>query len=125
MTKIIDISAHDAHDRLTFVKQRDSISIQANIEDMISKDPVEGRPFYVFSHRRSGENGGPDKLIWQPRLIKPKAQTNSMLFKVHPRKAEEVRIIWMIPPREQFNAYKKGKLFEHDIVIWSIHMFDN
>jgi hypothetical protein len=67
----------------------------------------------------------PEKsIIWQPRLTKPKTQTNSMLFKVKPG-TDIVRVIWMIPAREMWAQYEKGKLTESSIIAESIHDFEH
>lgn len=63
-----------------------------------------------------------DRLIWQPRLTKPKAQDNSMLFKAHPG-FDTVKVIWMIPAREMWEQYTKGKMLENKTVVESIELF--
>lgn len=64
------------------------------------------------------------RMIWQPRLTKPKAQTNSMLFKGYPG-TDTVKVIWMIPEREMWDQYRKGNLTESSIVVESIHSFEH
>ena len=63
-------------------------------------------------------------MIWQPRLTKPRAQTNSMLFKAYPG-SDNIKIIWMIPERSMWKQYEKGKLTENELVSQSIHDFEN
>lgn len=100
----------ETHDRLTeFKKQSDTIS--ECIKNLIENRPFGETPFYVFSHCRTDDDGYTKRLIWQPRLTKPKAQTNSMLFKVYPG-TDTVKIIWMIPVREMWDQYSKDLMTE-------------
>lgn len=64
------------------------------------------------------------RMIWQPRLTKPKAQTNSMLFKAYPG-TDAVKVIWIIPERELWGQYQKGNVTQSEIVMESIHKFQN
>jgi hypothetical protein len=63
-------------------------------------------------------------MLWQPRLGRPKAQTNSYLFRAISN-TDNMEVCWMIPPREMWNQYTKGKVTENEYVIWSIHQFQN
>lgn len=111
----------DAHDRMEhFVKQE--FSIGECVQDLIDKQPFGPYPFYIFAHARTDDDGVTKRMIWQPRLTKPKSQTNSMLFKVTPG-SDEVRVIWIIPDRVLWNQFTKGKLLENQTVIESIHAF--
>lgn len=113
----------DAHDRLgEFQKQ--SLDISECCQDLIRKRPFGDHPFYIFAHARTDDDGVTKRLIWQPRLTKPKAQTNSMLFKGYPG-SDTVKIYWMIPDRHMWPQYEKGKLGESQIVIESIHSFEH
>ncbi|CAB4132438.1 hypothetical protein UFOVP255_14 [uncultured Caudovirales phage] len=115
----------DVHDRLSFVKEQQSENIADVIKMFIKKDPFGGYPFYLFSHSRLHENGSSTRVIWQPRLTKPKAQTNSMLFRLNPKKDDEVMVMWMIPEREKWHLYSKGSMFENPIVVESVESFQN
>lgn len=145
------INPLDAHDRLLhFKKQSDDISTAA--EECIKNRPPEflDYPFYVFAHKRQlgldtriqwynkdFENsilyGTPrkyerledvetDQIIWQPRLTKPKAQSNSMLFRVDP-KTDTVEIVWIIPQEELWDTYDKGKMTENPMIFEFIELF--
>lgn len=117
------VNLHDAHDRLkNFGKQADYIS--EGCSDCINNRPqeFENHPFYIFAHPRTDDDGVTKRLIWQPRLSKPKSQTNSMLFKAYPG-TDIIKIIWMIPAREMWNAFQKDKLTESKVVVDSIHAF--
>ncbi len=115
------INPLDAHDRYThFTKQ--SFSISECVQDLINQKPFGNHPFYIFAHSRTEDDGVKKRIIWQPRLTKPTSQTNSMLFKAYPG-SEDVKIIWMIPPRELWGQYEKGKVTENEICLNSIRDF--
>ncbi len=120
---MIKINPLDAHDRLLhFTKQEFSIS--ECCQDIINKRPFGNIPFYIWAHTRTEEDGSTKRLIWQPRLTKPMAQTNSMLFKAYPG-TDVIKIIWMIPARELWSQYKKGKLTANQTVWQSIQDFNH
>lgn len=113
----------DAHDRYQhFTKQ--SFDISECCEDLIKKKPFGDHPFYIFAHARTEEDGVTKRLIWQPRLTKPKAQTNSMLFKDYPG-TDMIKVIWMIPARELWGQFEYGKMTQNQTVIESIEAFRN
>ncbi len=113
----------EAHDRKEhFLKQ--SFDIQECCQDLINKRPFGEHAFYIFAHTRTDDDGTTKRLIWQPRLTKPKAQTNSMLFKAYPQ-SDNIKVIWMIPAREMWAQYEKGKVTENETVMNSIHDFEN
>lgn len=138
--KLQSIKRTDAHDRLIELqKQADHIS--QGCQDCIKNRPEEfgNHPFYIFAHKREIgqderfslflEYGSFDKvpthrLIWQPRLTKPKMEENSMLFKYYP-KNDVIKVIWMLPARELWDQYSKGKLSENKVVSESIYDFKN
>ena len=115
------INRLDAHDRFEhFTKQ--SFDISECCQDLIRQKPFGDIPFYIFAHARTLEDGSTKTLIWQPRLTKPKAQTNSMLFKAYPG-TDVIKVIWMIPARELWQQYRKGLMTENKTVSDSIHDF--
>lgn len=115
------INILDAHDRLKhFTKQ--NFDIGECCQDLINKRPFGNYPFYIFAHARTDDDGVRKRLIWQPRLTKPKAQTNSMLFKAYPG-TDIVKVIWMIPSPEMWDQFQKGLLLENKIVSESIYNF--
>ena len=114
----------DAHDRLLDLHKKQGLDISECCQDLINKRPFGNHPFYIFAHARTDEDGVTKRLIWQPRLTKPKAQTNSMLFKGYPG-TDKVTVIWMIPDRMMWSQYEKGKLTESQVVIDSIDAFEN
>lgn len=112
----------DAHDRYKhFTKQE--FSIGDCCQELINSRPFGDHPFYIFAHPRTEEREpGVRRLIWQPRLTKPKPQTNSLLFKGYPG-TDNVKVIWIIPAREMWDEYQFGKLAACKIVAESIHDF--
>ncbi len=114
----------DAHDRLESLQSTQSLDISECCQDLIRKRPFGDYPFYIFAHARIDDNGVDKRLIWQPRLTKPKAQTNSMLFKAYPGK-DEIEVIWMIPDRHMWDSFKKGNLTESQVVVESIYAFEH
>jgi len=128
----------ETHDRYEFFTKQDH-SISECCQDLIDKRPFGNFPFYIFAHARTIDEYEKTKLwmsgkyknlqdlpskviLWQPRLTKPKAQTNSMLFKTYPG-TDRIDIIWMIPDRDLWPEYSKGKITQSDIVNESIHNF--
>ena len=115
------INILDAHDRYKhFTKQ--SFDIGECCQNLIDQRPFGEYPFYIFAHPRTDDDGIKKRMIWQPRLTKPKAQTNSMLFKAYPGK-DTIKVIWIIPPREMWDQYEKDKLTENKTIAESIHDF--
>lgn len=141
------INKLDAHDRLQHL-HTGSLDIGKYCQEIIDKQPFGNNPFYIFAHKRqiglderigiyeddfrcslldltyvkkytSLEQVPTDRLIWQPRLTKPKAQTNSMLFKAYPGK-DEIKVIWMLPAEDLWGQYTKGNLTENKTVYESI-----
>jgi len=118
--KIDPLDAHDRYEHFT----KQSFDIAECCQDLVNKRPFGDVPFYIFAHARTEDDGVTKRLIWQPRLTKPKAQTNSMLFKAYPG-TDLIKVIWMIPERCMWEQYQKGKLTESQIVTESIHDFIN
>jgi hypothetical protein len=137
------INKLDAHDRYQhFTKQ--SFDIAECCQDLINQSPFGEHPFYIFAHTRTigmderiamyqedfhrslvdlsykrkynGMEDVPEKvIIWQPRLTKPLAQSNSMLFKAYPG-SDIIKVIWMLPAAELWGQYDKGLLTENKTV---------
>ena len=143
----MQINPLDAHDRLKeFIKK--DFSISECCQNLIDQRPFGNRPFYIFAHGRiidlderiailnaslhgqidqkyfSLNEVPTDRLLWQPRLTKPKAQTNSMLYKAHPG-TDIVRIIWIIPKPELWGEYRKGNMMQNKTVYDSITDFNH
>jgi hypothetical protein len=113
----------ETHDRYQhFTKQQFDIS--ECCQNLINQRPFGNHPFYIFAHARTDDDGVTKRLIWQPRLTKPKAQTNSMLFKAYPG-TDILKVIWMIPDRALWKQYGKGLVTENKTVIDSIYAFEH
>jgi|SRR5579863_3237697 len=117
------INRLDAHDRYThFTKQE--FDIGECCQDLINQRPYGDHPFYIFAHTRTDDDGVTKRLIWQPRLTKPRSQTNSMLFKAYPGK-DTLKVIWIIPARELWGQFNRGLLTENKVVCESIDAFQH
>lgn len=118
----------ETHDRLQHFKKDQNDSISDGLHTCLNENPLsialqERSPYiYIFAHPRTSESGI-KVMYWQPRLSKPKAQTNSYLFRIRSF-SDECEVMWMIPPREMWTQYERGKVTEHDIVIWSVNQFE-
>jgi len=137
----VNLNYFETHDRLKSFKTRNSEDIGECCQNIIDQRPFGEHPFYIFAHKRTIdidqrfnmfvcstykrlEDVPTHTIIWQPRLTKPKSQTNSMLFKAYP-KTDLVKVIWIIPERELFGQYEKGNMTESDVVSNSIYLFEN
>ncbi len=117
----------ETHDRLQHFIKDQSESIYQGANDCLKKNPLslalqEKAPYiYIWAHPRTNDDAN-KVMFWQPRLSKPEAQTNSYLFRAI-SKTDLIEICWMIPPREQWDAYLKGKVTESNWTLWSINQF--
>lgn len=118
----------ETHDRLEHFIENQWITISKGAEDCLKRNPdslalQEKSPYiYIFAHPRTCEDGANKRLLWQPRITKPKAQTNSFLFRAMSN-SDVLMVCWLIPPKELWNQYKKGNVCESNIVLWSINQF--
>lgn len=115
----------ETHDRYQhFTKQDFDIGECCN--EVIKNRPPEfgNRPFYIFAHTRTDDDGVTQRLIWQPRLTRPKAQANSMLFKAYPP-GDTLKVVWLIPKAELWGQFAKGLVCENRTVSESIENFKN
>lgn len=117
------INRLDAHDRLQHFTSQ-SFDIGKCCQDLINQMPFGDHAFYIFAHPRTLDDGVTKTMVWQPRLTKPRAQENSMLFKVYPG-TDTIKVIWMIPARELWDNFKKGKLTENKTISESIQAFNH
>lgn len=118
----------EAHDRLLFLKKDQGSNIAQGAQDCLKKNELslalqDKSPYiYIFAHPRTADDGINKRMLWQPRLTKPAAQTNSYLFRAI-SKTDILQICWLLPPREQWKQYQKGNVTEHEWVLWSIRQF--
>lgn len=118
---LMKINRLETHDRLEhFTKQ--SFDIGQCCQNLIDQKPFGMHAFYIFAHTRTDDDGVTKRLIWQPRLTKPKSQENSMLFKAYPG-SDNIKVIWMIPARELWNQYTKGLMLQNETVQNSISLY--
>lgn len=122
------VSTLETHDRLLHFKKDQEANINQGIEDCLKRNPdslfyQERSPYvYIFGHPRTDEDGVTKRMLWQPRLQKPEAQTNSYLVRAISH-TDMVEPIWFIPPFEMWEQYKTGNVTEHEFVNYSISMF--
>jgi hypothetical protein len=128
--EIMKVSTLDAHDRLKEIKEQQSINVFQGADDCLKRNVLslalqEKSPYiYIFAHPRTMPDGATKALYWQPRLSKPKAETNSYLFRCK-SKTDLIEVCWILPPQELWGQYDKGKVTESEIIIWSIDQFVN
>lgn len=119
----MNVNILDAHDRYEhFTKQ--NFSIEECCQDFINQRPFGSHAFYLFAHPRTEDHNMNKRLIWQPRLTRPKPQTNSMLFKIYPTTGD-IKICWIIPDRPLWPNYNKGKMTASPVIVESIDAFKN
>lgn len=114
------IDRKDAHDRFEHFT-RQGFNISECCQNMLDQRPFGDIPFYCYVHSRTDEDGVTTRLIWQPRLTKPKASPNTMLFKLYP--PDIVKVLWMLPKRELWEQFEKGKMMQNKTVIDSIQAY--
>lgn len=111
----------ETHDRYEYFTKQ-GFDIGECCQNLINQRPFGEHPFYIFAHARTDDDGFTKRLIWQPRLTKPKAQINSMLFKAYPG-TDVIKVLWMIPQRELWDQFTKGKMLENKTVVDSIYNY--
>jgi len=122
------INRLETHDRLLHLKKDQAININQGAEECLKHNRLsvglqQYSPYvYLFAHPRTADDGVTKKMYWQPRLTKPRAQTNSYLFRAQSN-SDVIEICWLLPPEEMWMQYNKGNVTEHEIVRWSIQMF--
>lgn len=134
------INRSDAHDRFSFYQKQD-FNIADCCQSLINQRPFGDHHFYIFAHARtlgldekvklysSGQYitlaDVPEKtIIWQPRLTKPKCEPNSMLFKAFPG-SDNIKVIWILPPKEYWDQFKKGNMVENETIAISIYDYEH
>ncbi len=124
------LNRHETHDRLLHLQKDQALNLAQGAEDCLKKNYLstclqQYSPYiYIFAHPRTADDGYTKRMIWQPRLTKPKAQTNSYLFRAISN-TDQMEICWMLPPQEMWLQYTLGKMTEHETVIWSIKQYQN
>lgn len=120
----------ETHDRLLHFKKEQEANLFTGIDDCVSrnKDCLSMQEYfpwvYIFAHPRTADDGVTRRMIYQPRLLKPKAQENSYLFRLISN-TDNVEIIWLLPPSELWDQYEKGNITESEDVRVSIWNYKN
>lgn len=120
----------ETHDRLLHLKKDQANNISQGAEDCLKRNPnslamQKYFPYiYIFAHPRTMDDGFTKRMLWQPRLTKPKAQTNSYLFRAISN-TDLLEIIWLLPPRELWTQYETGNILESSDILTSIRNFEN
>ncbi len=117
----------ETHDRLEYLIKDQEVNIWQGAEGCLKKNSLslalqEKSPYiYIFAHPRTDENGN-KVMYWQPRLVKPEAQTNSYLFRAKSH-TDQLEVCWLLPPETMWKQYQKGNVTENEIVMWSIDQY--
>jgi hypothetical protein len=120
----------ETHDRLLHLIKDQSDAVQQGAEDCLRKNPLslayqERSPYiYIYGHARTHDNGIDKRLLWEPRLTKPKPEPNSFLFRAI-SKTDNMEVCWVLPPQETWGQYKKGNVVDSNDVSWSIYQYHN
>lgn len=118
----------ETHDRLEYFIKDQSDKIAQGASECLKLNPdslrlqEKSHYIYIFAHPRTDDNGVDKKLFWQPRLVKPKAETNSYLFRAQSH-TDIMEVCWMIPPFELWNQYNKGNVCESNWCCWSMQQY--
>lgn len=118
----------ETHDRLQHFIKDQTQNIWMGAEECMKSNSLslqlqDKSPYiYIFAHPRTADDGVTKRMLWQPRLTKPKAQSNSYLFRAI-SKTDVVEVCWLIPAEELWHQYKRGNLTEHELVLWSINEY--
>ena len=117
------LNLYETHDRYYDFTTKKDFGISECCQDLINQRPFGNHAFYIFSHARTDDDGVTKRIIWQPRLSRPKPQTNSMLFKAYPG-TDIIKIIWLIPAREMWSQFEDGKVTENKTIYDCIRDFE-
>ena len=124
------INRLETHDRLQHLQKDQSLNLSQGCEDCLKKNSLSlslqhHSPYvYIFAHPRTTDDGVTKRMLWQPRLSRPSAQTNSYLFRAESH-SDIVEVIWMIPPKELWDTYRKDNMMENETILWSINQYIN
>ena len=116
------LDPHETHDRFVYFVNKD-FEIPDAAQDLINQRPFGNHPFYIFCHTRTDDDGYRKRFISSPWIVKPRAQTNTMLIKAYPG-TDIVKWMWILPERHLWLNYTKGMLFENEFVTQCTKTFD-
>ncbi len=118
----------ETHDRLLHFKKHQEANIYQGAEDCLKKNPdslffQDRSPYvYIFAHPRTDDDGVNKRMLWQPRLTKPLAQSNSYLFRAQ-SKSDIVEVCWILPPSELWSQYIGENVTGDKDICWYIDQF--
>lgn len=118
----------ETHDRLQHFIQDQSASIAQGAQECLKLNSLslalqeKSHYIYIYAHPRTHDDGVTQRMLWQPRLTKPKMEENSYLFRAQ-SKTDNLEICWLLPPKNLWAQYIKGNVTEHELVIWSIEQY--
>jgi hypothetical protein len=124
------LNIFETHDRLLHFKKNQSEAINEGVDACLKKNPLSlalqrrSHYIYIFGHPRTADDGVNKRFLWQPRLGRPKPQTNSYLFRAVSN-TDVLEICWMIPPKEMWSQYEDGNITESKEIQWSIDQYLN
>lgn len=104
-------------------KQSNMESLEEILHEIISSRPFGDHKFYINSFMKDTEDVFVKRLIHHPRLTKPEPVPNSRLYRVDPNRPDEVTVMWILPNAEEMKLFKKGKVFEDELINDSIRMY--
>lgn len=77
----------------------------------------EGKCFYIFQFiKRVDDGSGIKKMYHQPRLTRPEPVGGTTLIRVDPKNPEQMKIVWTLPNRENFEMYRYQRAFADPFV---------
>lgn len=124
------ISKTETYDRQDHFLEDQKHIVAQGAEECLKKHPLSIRlqqesPYiYVYGHARTADDGVTKRILWQPRLTKPRPDSNSFLFRAISR-TDILRICWILPPHETWKQFQRGSMFANNIIGWSIAQFKN
>lgn len=125
----MQIDRLETHDRFVQLMKEQSEVLSQGAMDCLKKNPLSlayqcRSPYvYLFGHPRTHDDGVTKRYLWQPRLTKPKAQTNSYLFRAISN-TDLIEVCWLLPPREMWSQYEEGLITGSKDVLKYIHLFE-
>jgi|SRR6185312_8341857 len=128
------INTFETHDRLLNYQNKQMDMSDAIMECIRNVPDDIKSSFYVFGHSRTiqfdekvgmmklGHHSAEKRLIWTPRITKPKAEPNSYLFLCR-KNSDIIEIIWMLPQLEMWSEYAPGKMMHNENIWISINSY--
>lgn len=118
----------ETHDRLVHFKKDQDLNVFLGAEECLKRNPdalkyqSHSSYIYIFAHPRTTEDGRNKRLLWQPRLIKPKPESNSYLFRAQSY-TDLIEVCWLIPDERLWPQFDANKLTTDPTISWSIEQF--